>query len=366
MTNNPHRAKERQPGAIPGTRRGMALVVVMVLVLSMAVIAGAFAYAMKIETRLSVRTQSNGELEWLGRSGVEFARWALDQQRRIPGEGRVHALNQFWAGGPGPTNDVDNPFAGMSLQNMDVGAGRISIQIVDAERKLNINRMNDPRRLQLILEQMGILGGDADALINALGDWKDPDSNPRVGNGAEDDYYLGMDPPYYAKNAPIDDISELLKIRGVTPELYWGGRFRGQGRAPHGESGPTSAVGLVDVFCAVSGEGVNVNTAPLAVLQVLMGGDPFLAQQLITQRAGLDGVDGTYDDTPFPSTPNMGQLTAGGGGAVPGAGAAMAVLSSVFEIRVTAELAGIRKRYFALFRQGGDRLGQVMVFHPDE
>lgn len=349
-----------------GGERGLALVVVMVLVLSMAVIAGAFAYAMKIETRLSVRTQSNGELDWLGRSGVELARWVLDQQRRIPGEGRYHALNQFWAGGPGPSNSVDNPFLGMSMKDLDVGPGRISVEIVDAERKLNINRMNDPRRMQLILEQMGVVGGDADALINAIADWRDPDNNPRAGSGAEDDYYLALDPPYYAKNAPIDDISELLKIRGVTPELYWGGRFRGRVHSPGQEAGPAPAIGLVDVFCAVSGDGVNVNTAPLPVLQVIMGGDPFIAQQIITQRSGLDGVEGTADDTPFPTPPNMGQLAAGGAGAVPGAGTGLSVISSVFEIRVTAEIGGLRKRFFALFRQGGDRLGSVMVFHPDE
>lgn len=366
MKLSSHFGPGRSPGVRAGAERGLALVVVMVLVLSMAVIAGAFAYAMKIETRLSVRTQSNGELEWLGRSGVEFARWVLEQQRRIPGEGRYHALNQFWAGGPGPTNDVDNPFIGTTLKNLEVGPGRISIEIVDAERKLNINRMNDPRRMQLILEQMGVVGGDADSLINAIGDWRDPDNNPRAGNGAEDDFYLGMDPPYYAKNAPIDDISELLKIRGVTPELYWGARFRGRSREPGQETGPIPAIGLADVFCAVSGDGVNINTAPLPVLQVIMGGDPFIAQQVMTQRAGLDGVDGTFDDTPFPTPPNLGQLTAGGGAAVPGAGVGLVTSSSVFEIRVTAEIGGLRKRYFALFRQGGVPLGQVMVFHPDE
>ena len=351
-----------------GDVRGLALVVVMVLVLSMAVIAGAFAYAMKIETRLSVRTQSNGELDWLGRSGVELARWVLDQQRRIPGEGRYHALNQFWAGGPGPTNSADNPYIGMTLKDLEVGDGRITVEIVDADRKLNINRTNDPRRLQWILEQMGVLGGDADALSNALADWRDPDTSPRAGNGAEDDYYLALDPPYYAKNGPIDDVSELLKIRGVTPELYWGARFRG--RAPEvgrgGDVGPHPTIGLVDVFCAVSGDGVNVNTAPLPVLQAMLGGDPFLAQQILTQRSGLDGVDGTMDDTPFVTPPNIGQLTAGGAGLPPGVGGGLTVLSSVFEIRVTAEIAGVRKRYFALFRQGGDRLGQVMAFHPDE
>ena len=352
----------------PSPVRGIALIVVMILVLAMAVIAGAFAYAMKVETRLSVRTQSSGELEWLGRSGVEYARWALDQQRRIPGEGRYHALNQFWAGGPGPATGIDNPFAGMSLNNIEIGTGRISIEIVDAERKLNINKLNDPRRLPLVLEQLGIVASDADSLISALGDWKDPDSNPRP-NGAEDDYYLSLDPPYYAKNAPIDDISELLKIRGITREMYWGSRSRGHVQVSTGEGSnvPTPATGLVDIFCAVSGDGVNVNTAPQAVLQVMLGGDPFLAQQLITQRAGLDGVDGTIDDTPFPTPPNIGQLTASGApGPGAGVGAGFVIISSVFEIRVTAEIGGTRKRYFALYRMGGDRNGQIMVFHPDE
>ena len=32
-----------------------------------------------------------------------------------------------------------------------------------------------------------------------------------------------MNPPYSAKNGPIDDISELLLIKGVTPEIYYGG-----------------------------------------------------------------------------------------------------------------------------------------------
>ena len=42
--------------------------------------------------------------------------------------------------------------------------------------------------------------------------------------GAESDYYQSLDPPYYAKNGPIDELSELLLIKGIrdAPELYWG------------------------------------------------------------------------------------------------------------------------------------------------
>ena len=66
---------------------GAALVIVMVLVLAMAVMAGTFAYSMKVETRLAVNTRSGADLEWLGRSGIDLARGVLQQQRGIPGEG---------------------------------------------------------------------------------------------------------------------------------------------------------------------------------------------------------------------------------------------------------------------------------------
>ena len=49
----------------------------------------------------------------------------------------------------------------------------------------------------------------------------DPDELPRL-KGAESDYYLSLSPPYVSKNGPIDDLSELLLVQGITPEMYWG------------------------------------------------------------------------------------------------------------------------------------------------
>ena len=38
--------------------------------------------------------------------------------------------------------------------------------------------------------------------------------------GAESGYYESLDPPYTAKNGPIDSLGELLLIKGVTPIVY--------------------------------------------------------------------------------------------------------------------------------------------------
>jgi DNA uptake protein ComE-like DNA-binding protein len=70
----------------------------------------------------------------------------------------------------------------------------------------------------------------ADAII----DWIDADDLPRT-NGAEDDYYTGLQPPYHCKNGPLDSLEELLLVRGVTQELLLGNDTNRNGVLDAGE-----------------------------------------------------------------------------------------------------------------------------------
>src|SRR5262249_31948191 len=129
-------------------------------------------------------------------------------------------------------------------------------------------------------------------------------------SGWESNDYLALAKPYGAKNGPIDDLSELLLIHGVTPEMYWGSNStnhmpsiyesRGLGGRAAGAQPPYS-VGLVDLFNTISGGQININTASATALQMIPGIDENIAQGIITTRAGPDGVDGTEDDLPFRS-----------------------------------------------------------------
>lgn len=347
--------------------RAAALVIVMVLVLAMAVMAGTFAYSMKVETRLSVNTRSGADLEWLGRSGVELAKWVLQQQRGIPGEGMYDGLNQFWAGGMGPVESVDNPYNGLDLAQVRIGDGTISIEIIDLERKINLNSATEPV-LELAFQLLGAGAGDAGLIASAVLDWRDRDDLEQAKGGAEKSFYAGLNPPYVPKNGPFDDTSELLKVRGVTPALYWGGRAGGRVPASvrdrHSRQ-PVSLIpedqtgaGLVDVFTAISGGRVNVNTAPLVVLRILLGGDQSIPQQIIQRRAGPDGVEGTMDDQPFRNPAEI-----PGGGVV--GGSLFAVQSTTFEVHVEATLGSARKRFVGVLRRSAGREGQLMLFHPE-
>ena len=78
------------------SKAGIALIIVLISIVVLTMLAGGFAYSMKVETRLAQNANSEAELEWLGRSGVEYARWILAEQMKIPQE-PYDALNQVWA-----------------------------------------------------------------------------------------------------------------------------------------------------------------------------------------------------------------------------------------------------------------------------
>ena len=80
---------------------GMALAVVMIAVFVLTMLVAAFAYTIKVETKLARNADSETELLWLGRSGVDYCRWILAQAETCPGSQPYDSLDQVWAGGGG-------------------------------------------------------------------------------------------------------------------------------------------------------------------------------------------------------------------------------------------------------------------------
>ena len=350
--------------------KGIALIIAMISILVLATLAGGFAYSMKIETKLARNANFETELEWLGRSGVEFACWVLAEQLRITAE-PYDALNQKWAGGPGGGGTTNSPLANVNVYApVQLGNGSFTItKIIDLERKFNIN-LADQVILERALMAMGVDVADSTSIVNSILDWMDRDNMTRVG-GAEKDHYQGYDPPYFAKNGPIDDISELLFIRGVTPELYWGpthaehslAAFQARARRFGFEGQATSTVGLVDIFTALSSGKININTASAEVLQLIPGVDNNLAQAIVAGRAeafdpvggGLAGPYRSVDDVrrlPEMPLPLVGQLRQ-----------FCDVRSRTFEVQVEAEVGGYRRQFVAVVGRNNLRDVQVLSFY---
>ena len=115
-------------------------------------------------------------------------------------------------------------FNGQELNLNYPKASNVVVRIYDHAGKININRI--PRRnMQLLIEKR--LGGqDADPaevqdLLAAWTDWTDLNDLEGL-NGAESDYYRGLDQSYSPRNNPeLDTVEELLYIRGFA-ELFEG------------------------------------------------------------------------------------------------------------------------------------------------
>ncbi|MBM3847316.1 MAG: general secretion pathway protein GspK [Verrucomicrobia bacterium] len=346
--------------APPSSCRGIALIMVLMVVAVLTGMAGIFAYNMKVEVKLARNASFETELEWLGRSGVEVGKFILGLRTGQSAAAGYDALNQAWAGGIGETNEIALEWLGRWVP---LGEGEFKVEIEDMDRRLNINSCNipSPEGEAILRQAMVLVGIDASltpTVVNSILDWMDVDKNSRPG-GAETDFYQSLTPPGRAKNAPIDDITELLLINGVRdePAMYWGSG------GPPARRQPRSArqsqfeervydTGLRDLFCAVSSGRINVNTAKPMVLQLIPGVDELKAQELVDYRSGLDHIEGTEDDVPFKSDAEIAAFLGRG---VPIQSPFMRFLgvrSRVFQIRVFTRIGTVKRTYVAYVQRG--------------
>jgi general secretion pathway protein K len=342
----------------------------MISIMVLTILAAGFAYSMKVETKLARNANSEAELEWLGRSGVEYARWVLGNSLLNPMQ-PYDSLDQPWAVGSGWLGPTNAPIA--EVQNpLTLGHGTVSWKITDLESKFNINSPEPV--LQQVLPQaltlIGVAPGEATPIVNSILDWIDTDDQTRP-EGAETRYYEGLKPPYMAKNGPIDDISELLLIRGVTPEIYYGGvltnyqpNYFSRQRNASGQSAntaPTIMVGLTNLFTPLSDGKVNINTASAEVLQVLPGVDAMIAEAIVGGRSGEDdgsGLMGPYravnqvSRVPNLPLPLVGQL-----------GQYCDVRSKTFRVDVKATMNSYSRYFTAILGRNNQRDVQILSFY---
>ena len=100
-----------------------------------------------------------------------------------------------------------------------IGHGVVQGHIEDMQGRFNLNNLDRDsnterdslRQFKRLLRLLDLNPGIAEAAA----DWMDADGKLTGIWGAEDGYYLGMDPPYLAANRPFQDASELRLVRGV-------------------------------------------------------------------------------------------------------------------------------------------------------
>ena len=104
-------------------------------------------------------------------------------------------------------------------------------------------------------------------MVDSLQDWRTKESSPRP-YGAKSAYYLGLDPPYVAKNGNFETVEELAWVRG----------FEASPLIPRLNQWLTVQTTAI--------ERINLNTAPLEVL-LAMGFSRDAAQNIMVARQAM-------------------------------------------------------------------------------
>ena len=243
--------------------------------------------------------------------------------------------------------------------------GTLSIAISDELSRIQVNALVDYPEGQQFNEKQRMLWerflkmaflvyeapdqtDPVNTIINSLKDWQDSGDDDAISGltGAESEYYQDLDPPYSTRNGPIMHISELLRIQGISPELYFGS---------------DEIPGLMQ-FLTVSGmddDGgdrftfngkININTADIPVLMALLPEENRdLALAIDEYRLERSGESYTHElsgATWYKDVPGAGDITIDDD--------LITTASNLFRVVVTAELNGLKSQVTTIVRRQED------------
>jgi len=228
--------------------RGVALIVVLWIFIFLFVVAFEFSTSAREEASAAHRFNEETEGYYLAVAG--FERGLYDFLNQPAGS----AAQQ-----PAQKNDVLDG----AWREHTLGTGSFRARLVDEGGKININRVSE-QVLRRIFTNLGIEGVRRDTLVDAIMDWRDEDELHRA-NGAENDYYAALVPAYTAKNGPLDSVDDLLWIKGMTRELFFG-----YSESTGSTSDRARVIALRDIFTIDSPiDRVNLRTASAEVIHAL-------------------------------------------------------------------------------------------------
>lgn len=182
---------------------GSVLIVTIWIVLVLAGLVLVFSRSMRVEAIASANQLSSLKADEIAVGAVTFIRTRLNEDDitlRLEGETPYEAIQlgdgYFWLLRPNYTDDRSYYYG-----------------IRDEAAKINLN--NATYEMLLKLPNM------TSELAASIIDWRDADSDLTQG-GAEDEYYLLLDEPYYCKNSELESVEEVLLLKGASKELLYG------------------------------------------------------------------------------------------------------------------------------------------------
>jgi general secretion pathway protein K len=237
-------------------QRGLALIIVLWMVTLLSVIASNFAYNMRSDLQVTRNLLSSSQAQALADAGIERALYELTK----------------------PSTDSRRWKADGLRHEFELGGVKIAVTLVDESGKIDLNSAQDTL-LKAVLGSAGQTEDQAAAVLDALLDWRDQDTQKRP-HGAEEDDYRAAGKRAMPSNRQFETLEEVRQVMGVSPELY------------------RKISRMLTIYSKQPG--INPAFAPREVLQAIPGLDAAQLEAYLFQRQ--QNLERDLPPPPFPVT----------------------------------------------------------------
>ena len=209
--------------------RGMALLITLTIITLLIVTVTELNRRARATIVSAARVRDLDVLAEMTRSGVHAAMAILAEDRQ---NSEIDSLQEDWAN----PEAIEDLLRGFSFEE-----GQLAMVISDTRARIQVNALvNFPQgrdfnpaqvplwerflRIAFLAHETQEETDPVNTVINSLKDWMDSGDDDAITGltGAESDYYGELDPPYACRNGPFTHLNEVLQVKGVTPEVFYG------------------------------------------------------------------------------------------------------------------------------------------------
>jgi general secretion pathway protein K len=326
---------------ILNNNKGMALLMTILVISLILVMTLRFNRSIRASLTSASNLQNGVALDYMAKSAFNAARAVLSVDAAESG---VDTLHENWANMAAASQYFSNFF----------NQGQGGIDIVDHSGRLQINSLlmrsedswvvnEEQKKIWINLlsaDEFDLAENEPLSIVEAIIDWIDEDDEPSGFGGAESSYYHGLDTPYTPRNGPMEFVEELLLVKGITRELYYG---------------TEETPGIVDLVTPHGRDGkININTADAMVLGALSEQlEQDMVDSLLTYRDDVDNDLGS---------PEWYKLAPGFPGDVILPPELITTSSSFFEISIEVVLGKMQRKVLGLVARGPGSTTQLLYW----
>ncbi len=305
---------------LASAQKGVALITALLIVALATVITVELSTRLQLDIRRTSNIIASDQASLYLMEAEYWSRRILKDDRK---NNNYDHLDEDWA---------------MEIPPLPVEGGSIQGKLSDLQACFNLNSLvqNDAAkdalakdRFKRLMQKLSTPPGTD--LSQAIIDWIDADLNTTVPDGAEDGYYLNLEWPYRSTNQAIQSLSELRLIKDFEKDDI--------------------IQETKDWLCAFgSAADINVNTAPVEVLESLAAGiSTTIADDIVANRQNTPYE--TMND--FLTTNNLSTIITNTNG--------LSVSSDYFLLETEANIGQARTLMYSIIQRDNDGNTQVLA-----